>query len=244
MTNRVCVIPVGDPAVAHDVLTALCPDGTTIEIKNKYFQATLSLDFDSSGRPAAVLWICQSRFCDLMPPPAGQFQDAELRMLLRVVTDGSGSDLPDLLRDWEVESMAEIVNVNLATIDDEVRRFHEGSGRSSLLDEGLQPAGCRILEALEMVNWPIRASVGKSPMEQKVERLKAMLADKDPNSDGFEGALALVLELKNEIPNLPHDERHKYAAEVAMAFGAILMDGEDEDDEPEDEPTYQKFDDS
>jgi hypothetical protein len=244
MTNRVCVIPVGDAAAAHDVLTALCPSGTTIEIKNKYFQATLSLDFDCSGRPAAVLWICHSRFCDVMPPPAGQFQDAELRMLLRVVPEGPSPDLPDLLRDWEVENMAEVINVNLATIDDEVRRFHEGGGRSSLLDEEVQPAGCRVLEALENVNWPIRASVGKSPMEQKVERLKAMLADKDPNSDSFEGAMALVMQLKSEIPNLPHDERHKYAAEVAMAFSAILMDGEDEEDETDEGPKYQKFDDS
>jgi hypothetical protein len=166
-------------------------------------------------------------------------------MLLRVVSDTSNPDLPEPLRDWEVESMAEIVNVNLETIEEEVRKFHEGAGRSSLLDEELQPAGCRILEALEMVNWPIKVSVGKSPMEQKIERLKAMLNDKDPSSDSFEGAMALVMELKNEIPNLPHDERHKYAAEVAMAFGAILMAGEDEeDDEADEDPGYQKFNDS
>jgi hypothetical protein len=95
-----------------------------------------------------------------------------------------------------------------------------------------------------MVNWPIKTSVGKSPMEQKIERLKAMLGDQDPNSDSFEGAMALMMELKGEIPGMPDDQRKKYAAEIALAFQAALSaDEEDTDEDGPPDDGYQKLDD-
>jgi hypothetical protein len=179
-------------------------------------------------------------------PPAGAFSDSELRFLLRIVDETSDRDIPEVLRDWEVDNLAEIVNVNLATLSGEIREFHSGNGRSSLLDEAEQAAGCRILEALEMVNWPIKASLGKSPIEQKIERLKAMLHDQDPASDSFEVAMNLMLELKGQLPGLPDDQRKKYAAEIALAFQAALTAGEEEEEDGEDAPPaqdYHKFDD-
>jgi hypothetical protein len=97
------------------------------------------------------------------------------------------------------------------------------------------------LEALEIVNWPIKASVGKSVMEQKIERLKAMLTDQDPNSDSFEGAMGLMLELKSQIQGLPDAERKKYAAEVALAFQAALTQGEEDEDEEGEGDGYQQM---
>ena len=169
MTNRVCIIPIGDASYAQDVLTALTPDGSPFHIKNKYFEATISFDFDTGGRPPAVIWICHSRFCDLTPPPTGLYQDAELRLLLRVVDETSQEEMPEKLKDWEVDNYAEILNVNMSTLEDEFRHFKEDGHRTGLLDEPLAPAGCRLLESLEMVNWPIKVSAGKPLMQQKIE---------------------------------------------------------------------------
>lgn len=233
MTNRVCIIPIGDASAAQDVVTALSPEGKPLEIKNKYFEATISFDFSPEGNPPAVIWVSYSRFCDLMPPPSGQYEKAELRLLLRVVDATSEKEIPEKLKDWELDNFAEIINVDLSKLDEEIDKFRKGEGRSGLLDEALQPAGCRILESLEMVNWPIRASAGKPLIQQKIEKLEAMLGNKDPHSDSFESAMQLMIELKGEIPNLPDEERHKYAAQVALAFQKALMAGEEEEEEEE-----------
>ena len=233
MTNRIAIVPIGDPAFAQDIVTALSENGE-IEIKNKYFEATLTFDFDATGKPPAVFWICHSQYCDLMPPPSDQYQDAELRLLLRVVDDTSNSEIPEKLKDWEVDNFAEIINVNMKTFEDEVRLFKEGNKRSSLLDEDLQPAGCHVLESLELVNWPIKATVGKSIIQQKIEKLEQMLSNDDPNLDGFDQAMGLMIELKKEIPNLPEKERHQYAADVAMIFQKVLACGEEEESDNED----------
>ena len=218
-----------------------------MEIKNKYFEASIVYDFEPSGKPPAVLWISNSKFCDKTPPVTKDFQDAELRLLLRIVDDVN-SEIPEELKDWEVDNFAEIVNVNMKTLESEIRKFREGHGRSSLLDESLQPAGCRILESLEVVNWPIKASTGKPLIEQKIEKLKALLQNPDPHSDNFENAIQIMAELKGQIPNLPDEQRHKYAAEVALAFQTALFsgieeeeDGEEEEEEKKEEPTFQKM---
>jgi hypothetical protein len=234
MTNRVCVVPLGDPSFAQQVVSSLTPTGEPITLKNKYFEVTLAFDFETGGRPTAVIWISSAAFLDSNLPPAGEFQDAELRLLLRVTNPGA-SEIPEPLREWEIDNMAEIIDINLETFETEVRQFVDGNGRTSLLDEKTQPGGCRLLEALEMVNWQIKSSVGKSVLEQKVERLKGMLADKDPNSESFEGAMALMMELRGEIPKLPDAERHKFAAEIALAFQAAMMDGEEDGEEEKDE---------
>ncbi|OHS95523.1 hypothetical protein TRFO_38331 [Tritrichomonas foetus] len=234
MTNRVCIVPIGNPAPAQDIVMALSQNGE-VKIKNKYFEATLAFDFEVTGKPPAVLWISHSSHVDIHPPPEGQFQDAELRLLLRIVDSSSNAEIPEKLKDWEVDNFAEIINVNLDTFKEEVRLFKEGNKRSSLLDEELQPAGCRVLESLEMVNWPIKATVGKSRIQQKIEKLEQMLANDDQNLDSFDHAMALMIELKGEIPNLPDEEKHKYAAEVAMIFQKILGGGEDDDDENDNE---------
>ena len=243
MTNRVCIIPIGDPAPAQDVVAAIWPEGKPIEIKNKYFEAAISYDFETGGLPPAVMWISHSSFVDKRPPPTGEYPNAELRLLLRVVDASSDADMSEALKDWEVDNLAEIVNVNIKTLDEEIRKFREGGGRASLLDEAAQPAGCRILESLEVVNWPIKASAGKSVIEQKIEKLKAMLANQDPHSDSFENALQMMMELKSEIPNLPDEQRHKYAAQVALAFEAALMAGleEEEEEEAKEEAPFQKM---
>jgi hypothetical protein len=62
-----------------------------------------------------------------MPPRASTFVDAELRFLLRIVDETSNPEIPPPLRDWEVDNLAEIVNVNLATLDTEIREFHDGT---------------------------------------------------------------------------------------------------------------------
>jgi hypothetical protein len=234
MTNRVCVIPLGDTASAQQVVSCISATGEPITLKNKYFEVTLTFDFESGGRPPAVLWIAPARFLDSNLPPSGEFQDAEIRLLLRV-QDPRKSEIPEPLREWEIENMAEIIDINLTTFEAEIRQFMDGHGRTSLLDEKAQPGGCRLLEALEMVNWQIKSSVGKSVLEQKVERLKGMLADKDPNSDSFEGAMSLMMELKSEIPTLPDAQRHALAAEIAMAFQAAMVDGEEDGEEEKDE---------
>lgn len=234
MTNRIAIVPIGDPSFAQDIVTALSDNGE-IEIKNKYFEAKLTFDFDATGKPPAVFWICHSQYCDLMPPPSDQYQDAELRLLLRVVDETSNSEIPEKLKDWEVDNFAEIINVNMKTFEDEVRLFKEGNKRSSLLDEELQPAGCHVLESLELVSWPIKASVGKSPIQQKIEKLEQMLSNDDPNLDSFDQAMGLMIELKKEIPNLPEKERHKYAADVAMIFQKVLTIGEEESEEDKEE---------
>jgi hypothetical protein len=177
----------------------------------------------------------------MVPPPRGQFEDAELRLLLRCVDSTSQAEIPEPLKEWEIETQSEIINVNLETLESELRTFREGTGRSSLLDEGLQPAGCRILESLEMVEWPVKVTVGSSKTHQKVERLVAMLQDADPESESFAGAMALMMELKSEIPSLPDEERHRYAAEVALAFEAILMNGEEDGEEDEEEKKEEPF---
>lgn len=234
MTNRVCIIPIGDPSYAQDVATALSENGE-FEIKNKYFEATLTFDFDPSGKPPAVLWVCHSSVCDENPPQDNQYPDSELRLLLRVADDKSNSEIPEKLRDWELDNYAEIINVNMKTFESEVRLFKEGNKRSSLLDEELQPAGCRVLESLEMVNWPIKSSVGKSPIQKKIERLEQMLSNKDPNVDSFDQAMGLMLELKREIPTLPDKEKHQYAGQVAMIFQKILGEGIEEEEEHNEE---------
>lgn len=244
MTNRVAVVPIGDPAAAQDVAMAFTPDGSPIQIKNKYFEATLQFDFDSSGKPPAVLWVSHSKYTDNEKTelPKNVYEDAELRLLLRIVDETSSEEIPERLKDWEIDNYAEIVNVHLATLEEEIRKFHEGTGRTSLLDDQAQPAGCRILEALEMVNWPIKVSVGKPRIQQKIEALTQMLENQDPEMENFDRAMALMLELKSEIPNLPDEERHKYAAQVALAFQKILcVDGGEEEEEEEEAHENHQF---
>ncbi|KAH0788957.1 hypothetical protein GPJ56_007169 [Histomonas meleagridis] len=245
MTNRICIIPHGDPKAAQEVAMTLSPEGKPIEIKNKYFEASLKLDFDVGGKPPAVLWISDSHYCDKNIPPSGQYKDAELRLLLRIIDESSNDEIPQPLQDWELDNFAEIVNVKLSTLAAEFRKFHEGNGRSSLLDTQAPPAGCRILEALEMVNWPIKTSAGKPLIEKKIERLVALMKNTDPENDSFDQAMSLMMELKSEIPNLPDDQRHKYAAQVAMAFQSMLEFEEEEEEqfEPKHEYTAIKSDD-
>ena len=158
---------------------------------------------------------------------------AELRLLLRIVDESSNEEIPQSLQDWELDNYAEIVNVRLSTLSVELLKFHEGNGRPSLLDMQLQPAGCRILEALEMVNWPIKTTAGKPLIEKKIERLVALMKNIDPENDSFDQAMSLMMELKAEIPNLPDDQRHKYAAQVALAFQSMLEIEEEEEERGE-----------
>lgn len=243
MTNRVLLIPLGSPASLHGVVGSLWPEESPIEIKNKYFEASIMYDYDKGGSPPAVMWISNSSLVDKHPPPVGEYPNAELRLLLRILDPGADAEMSEALKDWEVDNMAEIINVNLDTLESEIQQFRNGEGRSSLLDENSQPAGCRIMESLEVVNWPVKASAGKPLIEQKIEKLKAMLANDDPLSDSFEGALQMMMELKNEIPNLPDEQRHKYAAQVALAFEAKLMGmiEEEEEEEAKEEAPFQKM---
>lgn len=233
MTNRIAIIPIGDSAAAQEIASLLSPEGKPIELKNKYFEASLSLDFDGSGKPPAVLWISHSKYCDLMPPPSGQYSDSELRLLLRVVDKDSNEKIPKALQDWEIDNFAEIINVNLDTFEEEIKKFSDGSGRGSLLDEEQQPAGCRILEALEMVSWPIKVTAGKPLIEQKIEKLTELMKVNDPECDAFSHAMSLMMELKSEIANLQDKERYKYAGEVAMAFQKMLFANIEEEEEEE-----------
>ena len=238
MTNRVCIIPIGDPAPAQDIATILSANGE-LEIKNKYFEATLSFDFDDGGKPPAVLWVSNASHIDKNIPKNDQYQDAELRLLLRIIDENADEEIPEKLKDWEVDNFAEIINVNMKTFEDEVRQFKEGNKRSSLLDEQLQPAGCRVLESLEMVNWPIKVTAGKSLIAQKIEKLEQMMNNNDPNLDSFDHAMSLLMELKNEIPKLPLEEKHKYAAEVAIIFQKLLSAGEEDENENENDDDEQ-----
>lgn len=242
MTNRVALLPLGDPSAAQEVAALLSPDGRPIELKNKYFEASLSLDFDGGGRPPAVLWVGRAADVDAAPPPAGQYADAELRLLLRVVS-GAPPPLPSALQEWEIDCFGEVVDVDLATFGAELARFGGGAGRGSLLDEEAQPAGCRVMEALEMVNWPIRVTAGKPLIEQKIEKLTELMAVQDPECDAFGHAMSLMMELKAEIANLPDRERYKYAGEVAMAFQRMLFANvEEEEEEAPEDGGYSAFD--
>lgn len=235
MTNRLVVIPIGDQAPAQDIVTALSSDGTTIPIKNKYYEADIKVDFEITSRPLAVLWAGAAKFVDVMPPDAKPYENSELRLLLRVIDDDDNEEYPEKLRDWEIDTMSEVINVKLHTLDEEIKNFRDGKAHSSLLDEEAGPAGSRILEALEMVPWPIQTVAGKPIMDQKIEQMVKLLKSEDPECDNFDQAMQIMMELKGTIPKLPDEEKHKYAAMVAMAFQEMMGPiGEEEDKKEED----------
>jgi len=231
MTNKVCVIPIGDAVAAQEIVTILGPDGNGMKLKNKYFEADLVFDFDYEHKAPAVMWIGFSHFCDMMPPTVGIFEDSEVRLLLRVC-EGKEDSVPESLKDWEVENFAEVINVRLETFQEEVKDFFDGKGRSSLLDEEQGPAGARVIEALEMVSWPCKMEAGKPQIQQKIQQMVNMLSVDDPECNNFDQAMSIMMQLKEQIPKLPEDEKHKYAAEIALAFQKMLG-AEIEEDENE-----------
>ena len=243
MTNKVLFLPLGPIDRFHDIVMSLSPDGSGMKIKNKYYEADIEFDLqESSSKPHAVIWIGNADYCDSTPPDSSKYEESELKLLLRVCPPSSSKHFPESskkLQDWEIESMSEIINVDPETFDEEVQKFREGNGRSSLLDEELQPAGCRLLEALEMVDWPLKLVSGKNAIDQKIDNLKHLLSNADdPELEGFDHAMTLMMELQKTIPNLPDDERRKYAAKVAMAFDSLFDAAENEminneEDKPE-----------
>ncbi|EAY10941.1 hypothetical protein TVAG_260270 [Trichomonas vaginalis G3] len=233
MSNKLCIIPIGDYAPMQDFITAITTDGETIPIKNKYFECEIKVDMNYKNKPVAVIWVGFARFVDMMPPNAEKFQDCELRLILRVLEDGDQEEVPAKISDWEVESMAEVINIRMSTIEEELKNFRSGKARSSLLDEEQQPAGTRIMESLELVDWPIKMSAGKPRMEQRIEQMVALLKSNDPECENFDQALSIMMELKDQIPKLPDAERHKYAAAVALAFGEMLGVGDEEEEQAE-----------
>lgn len=237
MSNKVCILAVGDAGPCQDFITAITNDGEKIPIKNKYFECDLSVTSDYKSKPLAVIWVGFARYVDMMPPNAKAFENCELRLVLRVLEDGNQEEIPEKLSEWEVDAMAEVINIRLSTIDEEFQNFREGKARSSLLDEEQQPAGTRIMEALELVDWPIKMSAGKPRIEQRIEQMLALLKSQDPECENFSQAMGIMMELKEQIPKLPDEERHKYAAAVAMAFGELLQAGgeEEEEENPEED---------
>lgn len=232
MSNRLCILPIGDVSAMQDVITALSDDGQKISIKNKYFEAEIAIDGDWKNKPHGIIWVGFAKYTDMMPPNAAAFEDCELRLLLRCLEDGDSEEIPEKLADWETESMSEIINVKLPSFDEEVKSCREGKAHSSLLDEDQQPAGVRVFEAIEMVDWPIKLTAGKPRMQQRIEQMVSLLKSEDPSCDNFDQAMSIMMELKEQIPKLPDDEKHKYAAAVALAFGEMLgVDGGEEDEE-------------
>ena len=237
MSNRLCVLPIGDMAAMHDFLTAVTIDGEKIPIKNKYFECEIKVDDNYKNKPNAIIWVGFAKFTDMMPPNSKMFEDCELRLLLRVLEDNDKEEIPENLANWEADSLAEVINVKLSSLDDEVQQFRDGKAHSSLLDEVQQPAGSRILEALEMVDWPIKMVSGKPRMQQRIDQMIQLLKGPDPECENFEQAMSIMMELKEQIPKLPDAEKHKYAAAVALAFGDLLgvLNEEEEEEEEKEE---------
>jgi hypothetical protein len=232
MSNRLCILPIADVSAMQDIVTALSDDGTKISIKNKYFEADIAIDSDWKNKPLGIIWVGYARYTDMMPPNAAEFENCELRLLLRVLEDGDKEEIPENLADWETESMSEIINVKLSTFDEEVRKCRDGKTHSSLLDEEQQPAGVRVFEAIELVDWPIKITAGKPRMQQRIEQMVTLLKSEDPSCDNFDQAMGIMMELKEQIPKLPDEEKHKYAAAVALAFSEMFgIDGEEEEEE-------------
>ena len=244
MANRLCVLPIGDMSPMHDFLTAVTIDGEKIPIKNKYFECEIKVDDNYKNKPHAIIWVGFARFTDMMPPNSKMFEDCELRLLLRVLEDNDKEEIPENLANWETDSLSEVINVKLSTLDDEVQQFRDGKAHSSLLDEVQQPAGSRILEALEMVDWPIKMISGKPRMQQRIDQMVQLLKGPDPECENFEQAMSIMMELKEQIPKLPEAEKHKYAAAVALAFGDLLgvLNEEEEEEEEKDEKGEQSND--
>ena len=219
---------------------SLSPEGTGMKIKNKYYEADIQFDLqESTSKPHAVIWIGNADYCDSNPPDCSKYEDSEIKLLLRICPPASSKKFPETskkLQDWELDSMAEIINVDPESFDEEIQKFRDGKGRSSLLDEELQPAGCRLLEALEMVDWPLKLVAGKNIIDQKIDNLAHLLSNvDDPELEGFDRAMTLMMELQKTIPTLPDEERRKYAAKVAMAFDSLL-DAAELDEETINEP--------
>ena len=65
---------------------------------------------------------------------------------------------------------------------------------------------------------------------EKIDQLSALLQTDDPECDNFDQAFAIMMDLKSQIPSLPDEQRHDYAAKVAMKFEQMLMAGLEEED--------------
>lgn len=234
MANRVLIVPIGDVGEAQDIFSALCPEENVIHFKNKYFEADVEVFLGEVENPLVVMWVGSARYCDMVTPYAEGFQNCELRLLLRVVGEEDPQEIPEKLNDWEVDNFGEVINVDISKFAEDVHQFFENNKRSSLLDEDEPPAGIKVLESLEMVEWPTKLTAGADPVRKKIERMVSCLKNPDPQCDNFERAMAIMMELKNEIPKLPDEQRREYAAMVAMAF-SDMMGTEEEEDKKEQE---------
>jgi hypothetical protein len=141
--------------------------------------------------------------------------------------DPSDNDLSVALLDWECSARADVLNARLATIAQEVAEFRRG--RHCTLLRSAVPAGVRLLEALETVEWRSRALVdGDARIERRIRRLERLLAEEDDDDgDAVSEAMGLMRSLKAEVAVLPEGQRKRYAAMIANAMTAHL--GEDVD---------------
>lgn len=238
MSNKVLFVNHGNCKFFNNILNTLSSDGKAMTIKNKYFEINLEFERDHSVLkiPPAIIYISDCEHCDKVIPPLNQFPKSSLRLLLRICPPNEIPEISEELKDWEVDNYAEIININPDTFSTEVSQFFSGE-RSSLLDDSSLSGGRRLLEALEMTEWPLKITPGKTPTEIKIESMLSLIQQQDFDGNNFDKAFGIMMELKDLIPSLPSEDRHKYAAQIAIAFSQLLGGEEEDFNEEEDNKT-------